>query len=401
MRLGIPPISLLLTAATTFSQGTAAAVSSYPRDQANESQCSRVVFHLPVIAENYVFATRPNPNSEAAVQDFLADTLTTPPDEFITGTHTVNETFTIHAVYCKPKQRQNDKTTNKNSNTLQILIHGITYNSTMWSGFGFGDRYNWHVHANNQGYHTLAIDRIGHGLNSRAYDPTSIVQTQLHIEAHHQLVTTLRSGNARGNNILNRAFSKIILVGHSYGSGLIAAQSRLYPSDAEILVLTGFSTYTSGGAVRQEFASAVTQYPDRFLPASPTIPYHYGYIVFKNKADRDAFYLDGHHDPAIANHDFAWQDILSTGEFASSGSIWLPARDYAGKVLIVTGVHDSEFCRPPAEECEAILVGTGAGMFPSASAFAYFAPRDAGHDLTLHYGAMRTFERVYEIVGGW
>ncbi|KAK0643196.1 Alpha/Beta hydrolase protein [Cercophora newfieldiana] len=374
---------LSVTGAVCFVQAAPAS-----RPPSTRGGCSRVVFNLPVTAENYVFVRPPDPNSEPSIQAFIVDFFTTGPDKFIIGTHTVNETFAVNAVYCKPTRKT------KHRNTLQILIHGITYNSTMWSGYGFGDQYNWHAHANRAGYHTLAIDRLGHGLNSRSYDPTSIIQTPLHIETHHQLVTALRTSKS---NPLSRTFSKIILVGHSYGSVLITAQARRYPSDADVLILTGFSNFVSGGTVVLEFEPAAIHDASRF----PSVPY--GYLVFQNKDDRDGFYHPGHHDPAIAAHDFAWEDIVTTGEFASSSgdAMWGAAKGYRGKVLVVTGVYDREFCVPSVEECEGILKGTVEGLFPDRERGGYVAVRDAAHDLTLHYSAEETFERVIGIVGGW
>ena len=50
--------------------------------------------------------------------------------------------------------------------TLQVLVHGITYDHTYWAGFQtipFSALYSWVIFANAEGYSTLAIDRLGDG----------------------------------------------------------------------------------------------------------------------------------------------------------------------------------------------------------------------------------------------
>jgi pimeloyl-ACP methyl ester carboxylesterase len=103
------------------------------------------------------------------------------------------------------------------------LVHGMTYNSTLWSGLGFSDHYSWVNHATRRGYPTLAIDRLGHGDSPARPDPVSIIQFALETEIIHQLLSKLRASE------LGRSFSKIVYVGHSYGSLLGNSIARIYP----------------------------------------------------------------------------------------------------------------------------------------------------------------------------
>jgi len=194
------PFILCLLASCVLSADAAPG----PKGNGNpEKQCSAVAFQVSATAENFLFADPPNPDNETAIVGFIAKALSTGVE--ISGTQTVSDTFTIHGVYCKPSKKSR-----KNRNALQLLSHGITYNSTMWSGYGFGDRYNWHAFANDEGYHTLAIDRLGYGLNSRDLDPLNTVQPALQVEIIHQLIGAIRKDAA--NNALDRGFKKIVHV---------------------------------------------------------------------------------------------------------------------------------------------------------------------------------------------
>src|ERR1700753_1458448 len=50
--------------------------------------------------------------------------------------------------------------------TLQILIHGFTYNRSYWDSPFEGDTYSYVRRAVNTGYATLAIDQLGAGTSS-------------------------------------------------------------------------------------------------------------------------------------------------------------------------------------------------------------------------------------------
>ncbi|RKU47927.1 hypothetical protein DL546_009352 [Coniochaeta pulveracea] len=115
------------------------------------------------------------------------------------GNRTDGGTYAINGLFCKPIFIRNEA-------VLEILVHGITYNKTMWSGLGFGDYYNWHSFASLQGYYTLAIDRLGHGTNPQHPDPLTIVEGALQEEIVQQLIKRVRSSPS---NPLGRQFEQI------------------------------------------------------------------------------------------------------------------------------------------------------------------------------------------------
>ena len=164
--------------------------------------CSDVTFTISATSESPFYSVAPDAYNETDIINFVHAVLSGTVLPAL-GTEPVSGTFSINGVYCRPAVAKPD-------DVLQILVHGITYNQTMWSGMGFGDYYNYHKFANFNGYHTLAIDRLGHGSNSEHPDPFGVVGGAIQVEIMHQLIGLVK-GNSRGNP-LGRTFNKIAYV---------------------------------------------------------------------------------------------------------------------------------------------------------------------------------------------
>jgi len=91
------------------------------------------------------------------------------------------------------------------------------------------------------GYCTLSIDRLGIG-NSSIADPLNVIQAPAELSALHQVTTMLRKGTLPS---VPHAFTKIVNVGHSFGSGLSYALAAMDPTATDAIILTGFSANTS------------------------------------------------------------------------------------------------------------------------------------------------------------
>ncbi|KAK3311842.1 hypothetical protein B0H66DRAFT_609040, partial [Apodospora peruviana] len=201
----LKPSSLLLLLGASLS-----AASVVPPRGGKNGGCSAIDFLLSATADNNVYTNAPDPNNVDEILQFLTDAFTT--GTAISGTTPVTGHYTIHAVYCKPAKK----------------------------GYGFGDQYNWHAYFNAQGYATLAIDRLGHGLSSRP-DPLTVVQGAMHVEVIHQLITSVKTNSA--SNALDKGYSDIVYVGHSFGSQIGSQVLHLHPSDITAAILTGYSTF--------------------------------------------------------------------------------------------------------------------------------------------------------------
>ncbi|KAK4234370.1 putative cardiolipin-specific deacylase, mitochondrial [Achaetomium macrosporum] len=360
-------------------------------ENGDESMESFVGYGLHVL----IFASPPDPNNSTAIVDFMRQTwLGNAPAT--NGTTAVSGTWTIAGTYCAPRPGQAAKLPHS---TLEVLIHGITYNHSMWAGLGFPRAsdpnaedhiYNWHAYANSRGYATLALDRLGHGSSPQRPDPLTVVQPQLQVEILHQIIAAVRSASSP-YNALHQAFERVVIVGHSYGSYVGAALAAQHPADAEAAVLTGYSNYYNfTDVINAEWVPAAQHDPARLGANLPK-----GYVTMAREEDRTRALYAGAYDPAIPPVDFASEDTLTVGEIGALGAILGDAVGYTGHVLVVTAVEDAFFCEPPKATCEAHLAST-ASSFPDAASYSYFAPENTGHDLTLHYSSKDTFERVHD-----
>lgn len=387
-------------------------VSSRGRPQ---SKCIDVFFDVSATSQNVVFSSPPDPANPNADADFMAQIYRGQLPE-TNDTTPVTGTFVIRGTYCVPKKSATTPACTKRP-ALQVLVHGVTYNRSMWSGLGFPStaehEYNWHAYANARGYATLALDRLGHGDNPQRPDPLAVVQPQLHVEILHQILTAVRRSNGMGGyhspgpsshkrhhgtpwKTLGHTYDKVIFAGHSYGAGLGLVLATMHPADADAIILLGHSLASFArdpNSAPIKVVSAVYHDPARFGPHLPR-----GYITHALEADRTrAMYHAPGCDPAIPRADFKWQDTVTTGEMGAAPAVMAvgPAVAYTGAVLAVTGAQDTTFCEEPREKCEGYLRESGV-WFPRASSYDYFVPADTGHSLTLHYSARRTFEKVHD-----
>ncbi|UPK98136.1 hypothetical protein LCI18_009071 [Fusarium solani-melongenae] len=303
--------------------------------------CSHISFSINASAENIVFSVAPDPGNATAIHDFLASSLATGPP--INGTTPISGDFTFNGIYCTPRSSKRSR------NTLQVLVHGLTYNKSMWSGLGYSSLYDWQKFANSRGYYTLAIDRLGHGENFDSYDPLAL----------HVLLRSARNGLLDGVGKFNR----IAFIGHYSSTAMIPP--NLIPN----------------------FQSAATIF--RLFKNTPV-----GYLtVSSEKARTEAFY-GGKFDRSLAQYDFKVEDTVSLGEYLTPG-VQPVSTSYKGHVLVVSRDRDSIFCTAGSDTCAEILNKTGQDIFPKAEYDSFVAP-DTGHCLTLHYSAPKVFKIVHD-----
>ncbi|KAH7311408.1 Alpha/Beta hydrolase protein [Stachybotrys elegans] len=334
------------------------------------SQCSEVSFRLAAVAENVVWSPEPDLNDEGAILDFYYGGFsgTGPP---VVGTETLRQNLTIEGMYCRPAVENQ-------LGVLQVLVHGISYNKTMWSGLGFGGQYDWHAYANNQGYHTLAIDRVAHGTSTEFPDPLEVVQGPMIVETLHQVIAHART---QPDGPLQRTFDKVAIVAHSYGGWVATGLAIQHPDAVDALVLTGFSNTPNHTVLAtSKMRSAAMLSPERFshLPL--------GYITTEEQGEREAnFYHPGGYDTAIPLIDYEYQDTWSIGQTGNLDFAATSPVDYRGHYTW------------RLERCEEILRDTR-DFYPNVSRFGYFAPENTGHALTLHYTAALTARAVHDFL---
>ncbi|QSZ35703.1 hypothetical protein DSL72_006825 [Monilinia vaccinii-corymbosi] len=305
--------------------------------------------------------------------------------------------YSMSLRYCEPEVRIPSR-----QNTIQYLQHAITMTKNYWNGLGYpngynGDQYSYLSYMSSQGYPTLSVDNLGSG-NSSHPDPAFIVQMPVQVEIIHSIIGMLRSGKALHLCLAGRIFSKVIYVGHSYGSICGNAVATAYPKDVETFVLTAYSTgYAFGAAPLGLMTPAPAFLVSSRFSSLLTQPF---YLAASSQPGRQiALYSrTGGFDPAIITFDFQHEGTVSLGEIATLLYGVEPAPAFTGNVLVVTGKQDAICCYDPlGSDC-----GSGIGSipaqavanFPNAATFATFIPDKTGHAPFLHYSAQDQFSYI-------
>ena len=362
------------------------------------SECKDVQFEVTATAENRI-AQQPLPN---AFQNFssILDTILNTPVKF----QTVSGKYKIYGQYCEPSVKHAKP-------GLQVLVHGLTYSHLYWNGFETlpipRDPTSWVSFANQQGYATLAIDRLGVG-NSDRPDPLQAVQQPLQVEIVHQLIQLLRGNGDSGKIDLSTAWQNIIYVGHSFGSSIGTTISAKYPDDVDALILTAV------GVGRSSQSQLLSEYFATHRPAAEADPEQFAgldadYVIPTGKKERQNIFYTPRSgtdfDPTKYSKDFVTRQTTTFGE--SLGIIFNISTTFNKPVGIFTGQRDAVTCSlenpedPP--DC-------GQGSDDSVAAFKQYYPAvpdnkftsyqqpDAGHSLQIHRTAPFGFMHAHKFL---
>ncbi|KXJ90495.1 Alpha/Beta hydrolase protein [Microdochium bolleyi] len=357
--------------------------------------CQELIFKISATAQNREIHVQPDISDLAAFAGFLQQK-----ESYVD----VSGNEKIVARYCRPTIVNIQES--EESKTLQLLVHGNTYDSKYWSGLGYQE-YNYEAHANALGYPTLAIDRLGSGKSTHPNGVTH-VQTPYQVELLHKLIASLRGPGI----VLPGApqsqvapFDRLIWVGHSFGS-IVGNQLALkYPRDVDAYVLMGIAKpgkddFALYGQWEMGFQSASDYDASRF-------PYDKTYYVTSSKAGRMAtFYSDPKapdFDTAVYDADFATMGTITAGEALTQG---LNVTDFAGPVFVITGQEDATFCgngkrEPVLPDCLSgadSKIGAMREYYPRAGLFDFFAQPDAGHCHGTHYTAKQGFDATHDFL---
>lgn len=270
------------------------------------------------------------------------------------------------------------------SATVQLLIPGGAYNRTYWDFPYEPDTYSYVRAATGAGYTTLVIDRLGTGTSSHP------LGTQLNFEAHaeaaHQVISALRAGQ-----IGPRAFTRVVLVGHSYGSGVVWYEGATY-RDVDAFIITGLLhglTVSGAAAIATYIHPAVL---DPKFAGSGVDPSYITTIPGK----REPFFYAPGADPNVIATDEATKDTATATEVAeippaifASGK----AQQLTAPVLLAVGTKDMVFCGLGGADCSTAesLVAQERPFYGRAPCLDAWLMPGAGHDLNTSPGAPEWF----------
>jgi pimeloyl-ACP methyl ester carboxylesterase len=296
---------------------------------------------------------------------------------------------TVHGTLCDPAGGP--------AATVQLLLHGATYDSSYWDFPYHPDQYSYVVAANRAGYSTLNIDRVGYGRSSQVLSVllTGVAQAAV----VHQIVGQLRAGTIGGTR-----YVRVITVGHSVGAGIAIIEAATY-HDVEGVILTGaghpqsltstvdaFTRYTHPAFLDPQFAG------------SGVDP---GYLTTVPGVRNAFFYSDTDVDPAVVAIDEATKDKISVtelGDVVALGFTSPLSRLITAPTLLLDGSRDALFCAGLlASDCSsaAALKTDEAPFFSSQAELQTYVQAGAGHDVALSlnaadgYQAMLTWADAY------
>ncbi|HVG57414.1 MAG TPA: alpha/beta hydrolase [Hyalangium sp.] len=260
------------------------------------------------------------------------------------------------------------------SRTVQVLLSGNTYGSVYWDFPYRPEQYSYVHWMTDAGYVTLSVDRIGTGQSSRPL--STFVNMTSNAWVIEQVVAKLASGSLAGV-----PFSKIVLVGHSYGSAvgmLVASHSRAVDG----LIVSGMLHGVGYGLLLNTAVMYPAQLDPRFAGQSMPL----GYLTSR-PGQRSVFYWVPGTEPEVIAADEATKATMTLEEsltqvlgVAASLSLSVP-------VLSVVGDYDATFCGVPTCSEPGSTAALEPLFYPPAAQLELHVVPNTGHDLNLHRSA--------------
>jgi pimeloyl-ACP methyl ester carboxylesterase len=265
--------------------------------------------------------------------------------------------------------------------TVQLLVHGGTYNHAYWD-FGTidGIDYSYVDAALAGGYAVLAIDRLGDGQSS--HPPSTDLTFPNTIYTLHEVIQALRSGQ------LGVGFSHVLYVGHSFGSAYGVDEIATY-GDVDAAILTGYGHTDSPSFAALGNADSYPAVDDPRFSGSGLDP---GYLTTK-PGDRVAlYYYAPGADPNVIAQDEATKDTIGLSELITRPKTYLLTPQIHVPVLILDGQHDVHYCAADDDDCstQSIFYQEESPYFTPAACLQTFLVPNTGHVVALSLSAPLT-----------
>ncbi|KAF4580874.1 catalytic protein [Ophiocordyceps camponoti-floridani] len=352
--------------------------------------CIDIAVSVALRPQQVRFEIQP-PTTEIGIVDLILDaTVQLPviPPTQVTQT----KTYRLATTYCSP-----DSGPGKG---LQILTHGLGFDKAYWDWdagpINGGRIYSYVDHALSHGYATLSWDRVGFGGSSRGH-PIDEIQLFLELDALAALTSWVRRGGLPGGQ---HRGSKLVHVGHSFGSALTAMVASQHPGLTDGIVLTGFSqvyAFLPNFILASNFIS-VKKRP--WLSVS----YSEGYVTPQSAVGVQTDFFGPHNfDPVVMYQATARRVPIALGEMMTLAYVSSES-NFTGPVLIITGNRDLPFCggncSNPAiiNNMAANLLEAARPNFASASVLETNVVPRAGHALNLEFTAPLTYDMVLDFI---
>ncbi|KAK5189851.1 hypothetical protein LTR99_006354 [Exophiala xenobiotica] len=288
---------------------------------------------------------------------------------------------------------------------LQIATHGAHYDGRYWDPELDREKQSYVEASLKAGYSFLTYDRLGAGRSDHP-DAYSVVQAPLELEILRQLTLMARNGtlysfagkaqpaNDPVFNALTRP-SKVVHVGHSFGSFLTSALLAKYPSLTDGAIITGYfyGKYLRApgmGSWGVDFAAA----------SSPPFSRSSGYVVCQKSGIQNLFF-GGNPDTAFTPEMLDYGDSLKQpvpiGELASAFHIiGLQGPGLKAPVQFMLAEFDFYICDG---DCKgAYDLKDLKGTYPNAAVVEDYIQPNTGHAFTLHNNATAGYQVTFDFL---
>jgi pimeloyl-ACP methyl ester carboxylesterase len=250
--------------------------------------------------------------------------------------------------------------------TVQVLVPGGTYTSSYWDIPVHPELRSVRQAMNHEGIATMAVDRIGTGRSTKPL--SALVTTLSQAEAVHQVIASLRP-----------RFQKVLVGGHSVGSGIAIIEASTY-RDVDGVLVTGLTNQMNYTTALPALANMIPVTLDPRLGGGLNLDA--GYLTTAPGTRYDTFHRPGPLDTSVMDYEESTKDVFATGEALTTillNNIVIPAsRGITAPVLTVQAQAD-HFCGTPplGADCS-----SGAALAASERPFFSSAPRVNGFVLT-------------------
>jgi pimeloyl-ACP methyl ester carboxylesterase len=271
--------------------------------------------------------------------------------------------------------------------TLQILLHGASFNRGYWDFPLRPRRYSYVRHANAAGFGTLALDRLGTGESDRP--PPELVTVHASASTIHQIVTAIRGGEHRDEVGRRLRFDRIVLVGNSFGSNISWTEAGIY-GDVDGLILTGISHDQNPPAAP---LTQLYAYPAQLDPLFVELALPSGYITTIPTTRAELFFHLPGASPAVIALDETLKDTLPVGMLFDQFTTYELTQNIHVPVLNVVGDFDTLSCQLPSCTESGSIANEGS-HYPADACYTQVIVPNAGHALNLHRNAPSWYRRA-------
>lgn len=278
---------------------------------------------------------------------------------------------------------------------IQILVHGATYNRQFWDLPYQPDTYSYVHQANNYGFATLAIDRIGVGQSWRPSAHKVTLDTN--IDAMQQVIQAVNSGT------LGYTFRRVFVVGHSFGAIVANATIGRYG---------GVDGYVALGSANWMNAVNLVTRTFRYMPFPAVLDHHMrrygaklGDVTSRSDARPHMFYNTAHTDEQVINTDEQYlRDVDSIGTFLS---LFIPPyflrrdmRQVSVPVLAINGSEDLVFSggRITDRTTETGFNKSMHKQYPQSPHLETILATSSGHNVTLERDASTLITYIHDFL---